>query len=101
MFSADKLQLKFNEASFVGLTRTPEGINLDNKIVPTIFAMRPPDSAKDLQSFLGLVNYLMRNSSQLATITAPFRQLAKKEKYFCRVQNMAMHSKQSNKKSRL
>ena len=94
MFSADKLQLKFNEASFFGLTRTPEGVNLDNKIVPTIFAMRPPDSAKDLQSFLGLVNYLMRNSSQLATITAPFRQLAKKEKYFCGVQNMAMHSKQ-------
>ena len=30
-FSADKLQLKFIEASFFGLTRTPEGVNPDNK----------------------------------------------------------------------
>ena len=71
-FSADKLQLKFNEANFFNLTRTPEGFNPDNKIAVPILAMRPPGKAKDLQSFLGLVNYLMKNSIQLATITAPF-----------------------------
>ena len=41
--------------------------------------MKPPDNAKDLQSFLGLVNYLTRYSSQLATLTAPLRELTKKE----------------------
>ena len=46
-FSADKLQLKFIEESFFGLTRTPEGVNLDNKIVAPILAMTPPKNGKD------------------------------------------------------
>ena len=46
-FSADKLQWKFIEASFFGLTRTPEGANPDNKIVAPILAMTPPKNGKD------------------------------------------------------
>ena len=46
-FSADKLQLKFIKASFFGLTRTPEGVNPDNKIVAPILAMTPPKNGKD------------------------------------------------------
>ena len=46
-FSADKLQLKFSKASFFGLTRTPEGVNPDNKIVAPILAMTPPKNSKD------------------------------------------------------
>ena len=57
-FNADKLQLKCDEASFFGHTWTPEGVKPDNKKVSAILAMKPPDNAKDLQSFLGLVNYL-------------------------------------------
>ena len=78
-FNADKLQLKCVEASFFGHTWTPEGVKPDNKKVSAILAMKPPDNAKDLQSFLGLVNYLTRYSSQLATLTAPLRELTKKE----------------------
>ena len=81
-FNADKLQLKCNEASFFGHTWTPKGVKPDNKKVSAILAMKPPDNAKDLQSFLGLVNYLTRYSSQLATLTAPLRELTKKEIVF-------------------
>ena len=41
--------------------------------------MQPPEDVKSLQSFLGLVNYLTRYSARLATITAPFRELTKKQ----------------------
>ena len=78
-FNANKLQLKCDEASFFGHTWTSEGVKPDNKKVSAILAMKPPDNAKDLQSFLGLVNYLARYSSQLSTITAPLRELTKKE----------------------
>lgn len=46
--------------------------------------MQSPEDVKSLQSFLGLVNYLTRYSGPLATITAPLRELTKKEvAYMC------------------
>ena len=41
--------------------------------------MKPPEDAKSLQSFLGLVNYLTRYSGRLATLSAPLRDLTKKD----------------------
>ena len=78
-FNQAKLQFKCSKVSFFGHTWTPEGIQPDNRKISAILAMKPPENAKDLQSFLGLVNYLTRYSSSLATITAPLRELTKKE----------------------
>lgn len=78
-FNKDKLQLKCQEVSFFGHTWTPNGIKPDRKKVSAILDMKPPTNIKDLQSFLGLVNYLTRYSGKLATITAPLRELTKKE----------------------
>ena len=41
--------------------------------------MKPPEDVKSLQSFLGLVNYLTRYSRRLATLSAPLRDLTKKD----------------------
>ena len=41
--------------------------------------MKPPDNVKSLQSFLGLVKYLTRHSRRLATLSAPLRDLPKKD----------------------
>ena len=41
--------------------------------------MKLPNDVKELQSFLGLTNYLTRYSGRLATLTAPLRELTKKE----------------------
>lgn len=78
-FNQAKLQFKCSKVSFFGHAWTPEGIQPDNRKISAILAMKPPENAKDLQSFLGLVNYLTRYSSSLATITAPLRELTKKE----------------------
>ena len=42
-----------------------------------ISEMKPPENLQDLQSFLGLVNYLNRFGPALADLTAPLRPLCK------------------------
>lgn len=56
-----------------------EVIKPDNKQVSAMLAMKPLVNAKDLQSFLSLMNYLTRYSSKLATFTALLSELTKRE----------------------
>ena len=78
VFNKDKVQFKCKEVSFFGHTWTPQGIKPDKK-VSAILDMKPPEDVKSLQSFLGLVNYLMRYSEHLVTLSAPLRDLTKKD----------------------
>ena len=57
----------------------PQGVKPDNGKVAAIQSMQPPEDVKSLQSFLGLVKYLTRYLACLATITAPFHELTKKQ----------------------
>ena len=66
-FNADKLQLKCDKASFIDRSWTPEGVMPYKKKVYAILTMRTPDNAKDLQSFLDIVNYLASYLNQLAS----------------------------------
>jgi hypothetical protein len=79
VFNKAKVQFKCKEVSFFGHTWTPQGIKPDNKKVSAILDMKPPEDVKSLQSFLGLVNYLTRYSGRLATLSAPLRDLTKKD----------------------
>ena len=79
VFNKDKVQFKCKEASFFGHAWTPQGIKPDNKKVSAILDMKPPEDVKSLQSFLGLVDYLTRYSGRLATLSAPLRDLTKKD----------------------
>ena len=79
VFNEDKMQFKCKKVSFFGHTWTPQGIKPDNKKVSAIVDMKPPEDAKTVQSFLGLVNYLTRYSGRLATQSAPLRDLTKKD----------------------
>lgn len=77
-FNKEKLQLKCKLVSFFGHTWSPQGIKPENK-VPAILDMKPPEDVKSLQSFLGLTSYLTRYSGRLATLSAPLRDLTKKD----------------------
>ena len=79
VFNKAKLQFKCKEVSFFGHTWTPQGIKPDNKKVSAILDMKPPEDVKTLQSFLGLANYLSRYSGRIATLSAPLRELTKKD----------------------
>ena len=77
-FNKDKMQFKCQEASFFGHKWTRHGIKPDDRKISAIQKMTPPENRKDLQSFLGLVNYLTRYSGRLASLTATLRELTKK-----------------------
>ena len=79
VFNKDKVQFKCKEFSFFGHTWTPEGIKPDNKKESAILDKKPLEDVKSLQSFLALVNYLMRYSEHLVTLSAPLRDLTKKD----------------------
>ena len=79
VLNEDKVQFKCKKVSVFRHTWTPQGIKPDNKKVSTIVDMKPPEDAKTVQSFLGLVNYLTRYSGRLATLSAPLRNLTKKD----------------------
>ena len=76
-FNPDKFQFKVSEASFFGLKWTPEGLKPDENKVRSIVDMQPPNDVKELQSFLGMVNYLNRFSPILAQASEPIRNLNK------------------------
>ena len=53
-FNPDKCQVKVNEASFFGLTWTPEGIRPDEIKIKAIRNMPSPKNLAELQSFMGM-----------------------------------------------
>ncbi|XP_064629350.1 uncharacterized protein K02A2.6-like [Lineus longissimus] len=78
-FNLDKLQFKIPETKFFGHQWTATGMKPDPAKVRAITEMSPPTCIQDLQSYLGLVNYLNRFNASIATIAAPLRDLTKKE----------------------
>ena len=73
---------KFQDCAFFRENPTPAGYGMDPKKVQAITELKPPENLQDLQSFLGLVNYLNRFSPALADLTAPLRTLCKKDTLF-------------------
>lgn len=79
IFNKEKLQFKCKEVSFFGHTWTLQGMKPDDKKVSAILGMKPPEDAKSLKSFHGLVSYLTRYSGRLATLSSPLRDLIKQD----------------------
>ena len=81
-FNPDKFQFKVNKASFFRLTWTPEGFRPDKNKIKAVRNMPPPKNLADLQSFMGMINYLNRFSPIIAQTSEPVRQLMKIETPF-------------------
>lgn len=78
-FNPDKFQFKVKEASFFGLTWTPDGFRPGETKIKAIRDMPSPKNLTELQCFLGMINYLNRFSPILAQVSEPVRQLIKKD----------------------
>jgi transposase InsO family protein len=81
-FNEDKMILRCQEIPFFGHLVGCNGIRPDPAKISAIQSMGPPADLKELQTFLGMVNYLHRYSPQLANITAPLRDLCKSKSEF-------------------
>ena len=76
-FNYDKLQYKKQEVDFFSETYTTNGCKPDKNKVTAITKMPAPTNKKQVQSFIGMINYLPKFSGRLSLIVEPIRELAK------------------------
>ena len=72
-----KLQYKKEEFDFFSEAYTTGGCKLDKSKASVITKMPVPASKKQVQWFIGMINYLSMFSARLSDIVEPIRELAK------------------------
>ena len=55
----EKLQYKKHEVTFFGENYTTQGRKADHRKIKTIVKMKQPENKKEMQTFLGIVQYLL------------------------------------------
>ncbi|XP_060769073.1 uncharacterized protein K02A2.6-like [Neoarius graeffei] len=78
----DKCQICVPEVSYFGHTLSCEGVKLDPAKVKAIREMQPPTNRGELETILGMANYLARFAPRLSEVNAPLRQLLKQDSEF-------------------
>ena len=73
----DKCQVKMSHLEFMGHVLSARGIGPADVKVKAVVDAREPMNAVEVQGFLGLVNFTARFIPDLATVSAPLRQLTK------------------------
>ncbi|GJP60385.1 hypothetical protein CLOP_g17596 [Closterium sp. NIES-67] len=66
-----KCNILKQELEFLGHVVSTEGVKIDPKKIKTIYEWKPPTDLKELQSFLGFVNYVRRFIPNMAGLSAP------------------------------
>ena len=72
----DKLQYKHDEVEFLGETYTTSGCKPSKDEISAITAMPSPTNRKQVQSFIGMINYLSNFSPRLSELAEPIRELS-------------------------
>ena len=80
--NSEKSILNATRVKFLGHVLTPEGIIPDPDIVKKIMSLNAPSDRKELESFLGLMNFFGRMIPGFANLTQPLHGLRKKDVQF-------------------
>ena len=78
-FNEAKLQFKVSEVKYMGNIASESGLKPDDEKIRAILEMPVLESKEELQRLLGMVNYFAQFIPNQSTITAPLRQLLKKD----------------------
>ncbi|KAL5261555.1 hypothetical protein ACHWQZ_G007311, partial [Mnemiopsis leidyi] len=78
----DKTRLFQKEVRWLGHWVSSKGVRLDEAKVTAIQTLSPPTTVKQVQRFLGSLNYYRRFMKQFATIAAPLYELLQKGRKF-------------------
>ena len=82
VFNPQKTHVKAQAINFFGCLYDANGVHPDPGKVDAIHALPAPTNVTELQEFLGLVTYLSPFIPGLSTLTAPLRELLKKDTDF-------------------
>lgn len=78
-FNKNKFQYKLREVKYFGHIFSENGMKIDPERVNAIINMKSPTNKKELQIFLGMVNYLRKFIPHLADVASPLQLLLKKD----------------------
>lgn len=78
----DKCKFHTTTVKYLGYVIDADGIKPDPSRIQPIKKMRAPQNAKELRSFLGLINYYGKFVQNLHRVKAPFESLLKKDVKF-------------------
>ena len=78
----DKLQYKKTEGNVFGQTYMTDDCKPAQSKVSGIVEMTPPTCKKQVQSFIGMANYLPKFSARLSELVKPIRGTVKRERAF-------------------
>ena len=76
-FNYDKLQYKQVKVAFLCETYTTSGHKPAKDKVSVITAIPSPANKKQVQSFIGMINYLSKFSQRLSELAEPIREMSK------------------------
>lgn len=77
-FNKNKFQYKLKQVKYFGHIFSAEGMKIDPDRVKAILNIKSPINKKELQIFLGMINYLRQFVPNLANIASPLQLLLKK-----------------------
>ena len=75
----EKLQYKCTEVNFYGETYTTDGHKPAQSKITSTVEIPSPTSEKEVQSFIGMINYLSKFSPRLTELAEPIRELTKEK----------------------
>ena len=75
----EKLKFKCTEVNFYGETYTTDQCKPVQDKIQAIVKMPPPCNKKEVQSFMGMINYLTKFSPRLTKLSEPVRELIKEK----------------------
>jgi len=78
----EKLEVGVTEVQYFGHILSAEGLKPDPAKVAAVREMEPPRDRAELETILGMVNYLSKFAPNLAEVTSPLRQLLAKDVEF-------------------
>ena len=81
-FNPSKIQFKKSEVFYMGNVLTEHGVRPDRVKVTAIVNMPEPQSKEDVRRLIGMLNYLSPYIPNMSAVTAPVRDLLKKETQF-------------------
>jgi len=76
----EKCKWKVREVGFLGVVIGPDGIKMEEEKVKEVVEWLTPKYVKEVQKFLGLVNYYRRFIEDFASIARPLYDMVKKDK---------------------
>jgi len=75
----EKCEWKVKEVGFLGVVIGPDGIKMESEKVRGVLEWPAPKCVKDVQKFLGLVNYYRRFLKDFVEIARPMHRLVQKQ----------------------